>query len=62
MAIEVTLTCTDCDTIKPFTGEDVNQFFKAINLAGWHDLPEAEPYSLMALCPECYRKREQEPK
>ena len=63
MAIEETVTCTDCGTEKLFTGEDVTLFLKAVDLAGWYVSPdEVEPHSGMALCPECYRKRKQEPK
>lgn len=60
---DVTLTCTDCGTKKLFTAEDVTLLLKAIDLAGWHDLPgEVEPYSGKARCPDCYQKRQQEPK
>ena len=59
---DVTLTCKDCGIKRLFTAEDVNQFFKAVELAGWHDSPEAEPHSGEAICPECYQKGEQEPK
>ncbi len=61
--LDITLTCTDCGTKKLFTGEDVILFLKAVELAGWHISPdEVEPHSGMAMCPECYRKRKQEPK
>ncbi len=61
--INVTITCTECGTKELFTGENVNQLFKAMDVAGWHHLPpgEGEPHSGMARCPECYRKWQQEP-
>jgi len=60
--INITITCADCGTKEPFTGENVTLLLKAIERAGWHDSPEAEDHSGKAICPECYRKWEQEPK
>ena len=58
--LNVTLTCADCGAKEVFTAEDVTAFFKAMALAGWHDLPgEVEPHSGKARCPKCYRKRQQ---
>ncbi len=56
----VTITCGDCGTKELFTAGDVNQLFKAMDRAGWHDFPgEVEPHSGKAWCPECHRKGQQ---
>jgi len=58
--LNVTLTCGDCGAKEVFTAEDVKVLFKAMDLADWHDFPgKVEPHSGKAMCPKCYRKRQQ---
>ncbi len=58
--INETLTCVDCSRKAVFTGKGVTEFLKAMDLAGCRDALEAGPHSRKALCPACYRKRQQE--